>query len=1226
MIKEITKLFKLIIRSGYTPRSMREMQVVFLPKIGKSDYSEPKAYRPITLSSFLLETPRKGIKAKTIDMPKLSEFRQTTISTFKAWQESFEGYLILSRAKHECDLQGRRHLLRSALDSTWQEFWTNGGLKVAPEDDVQDIIHKMYAYLRLKRNALLDRHLFFQRNQSFSESVDEYHMKLEALLSQCNYGSKMNAELHEEILRDRIISGLNSKEVQERLLEKPLETLTLEKTLNIVRAAEVSKQGSKELNDESVINKVTKMEGNFRRKYQKSSYRQEKESSLGQKCLRCGGQHAKECPAKQSSCNFCHKQGHWEKQCYLKRNSVQQNEIEEDPKEINTIHLFSLKLNRKFPAPTATILTTVGNTTKPLRWLLDTGAEASIMSPNHLEVFGKPQLKPVSCHVQVADGSRVKVLGKIIVTVEHRAIKKQIEVLVVTGPKQCIMSFTSLVDLNIIPKGWPKNIDVQAISMNKDMKNELVFPKEIENKELREELFKEFAEVFPEDESIEPLRPMKGPEMKIELSEDAKPFKRFKANTIPFHWQDSVKKQLEVMVKKCIIEPVPLGQVGDWVLAMVPVPKQGGSGEPRITIDFVPLNKYVKRQGYPTRTPAEEISQIPGGMMWFTTLDSRHGYWQVPLAKESQHLTTFITPWGHFRFKRNAMGLINAGDEHNERGDKAIEGIPNVKKIVEDIIIYDMDYETHVRRVKEVLKRCKEHGITLSRKKAHIAQRKVDWCGYTLCREGYTVSQKLVEGLTKFPCPKNRTDVRSFCGLVQQFEALSPHLTDLMEPIRALLSPKVTFLWTEDQEKAFKDVIKELSSPRVLTFFRADANLRLETDAAQKTGFGFALWQEEPNGMWKLLRCGSRTVSSAESRYSVTESELTAVVSAIKKLRLYLRGKKFTLITDHKPLVPILNHKGLDEIESPRIVRLKEKLSGFKFNTEWRQGVKHTVADVFSRYPVSTPTCEDQEGEKDIEDFAKEFAISAVKIVDPILDGIKEETFKDKIQCELKKAITEGFPQKNMNPLLSDYYKLRDSLTVTDDLILFGTRIVVPQKLRKCVLQKLHAAHQGLERTLRRARQCVFWPGITNDINNIVRNCKQCEVHKASQRKEPLLQDERPTRPGEAIAADLFSCEGREYLAITDKYSGWLDVSDFPGAINSLAVQKTFMEWFLTMGVPNRLTTDNGPQFKSEEFSYFCQEWGIEHDKSSPYHHISNGYGEAAVCSAKDMVRKRSKE
>ncbi len=194
---------------------------------------------------------------------------------------------------------------------------------------------------------------------------------------------------------------------------------------------------------------------------------------------------------------------------------------------------------------------------------------------------------------------------------------------------------------------------------------------------------------------------------------------------------------------------------------------------------------------------------------------------------------------------------------------------------------------THINRTREVLKRCQQHGITLSRMKAHIAQKKVHWCGYTLMKQGYTISEKSVEALSNFPVPVNRTDVRSFNGLVQQFKGLSSDLAGLIKPIRALLSPKVQFQWMEDQQKAFGAVINELTSPRVLTLFRRGVNLRLETYVAQKTDLGCALWQEETDGNWKLLHCGSRTVSPAESRYSVTEIELTAVVSAVKKLRLH---------------------------------------------------------------------------------------------------------------------------------------------------------------------------------------------------------------------------------------------------------------------------------------------------------------------------------------------------
>ncbi|TRY71070.1 hypothetical protein TCAL_12980, partial [Tigriopus californicus] len=175
----------------------------------------------------------------------------------------------------------------------------------------------------------------------------------------------------------------------------------------------------------------------------------------------------------------------------------------------------------------------------------------------------------------------------------------------------------------------------------------------------------------------------------------------------------------------------------------------------------------------------------------------------VELDEESKNMMAFIMPWGLYRYKRNAMGLINAGDEHN------IRGIENVKKIVEDILIYNVDLKTHLERVEEVVKRCEDNGIMLSREKCCVAEKSVTWCGYRISEEGDTANPDLVQALMEFPTPKNVTDARSFCGLVQQFEALSANLTALLGPIRALTSPKAKLLWEGPQEEAEDDLVGE---------------------------------------------------------------------------------------------------------------------------------------------------------------------------------------------------------------------------------------------------------------------------------------------------------------------------------------------------------------------------------------------------------------------------------
>lgn len=160
---------------------------------------------------------------------------------------------------------------------------------------------------------------------------------------------------------------------------------------------------------------------------------------------------------------------------------------------------------------------------------------------------------------------------------------------------------------------------------------------------------------------------------------------------------------------------------------------------------------------------------------------------------------------------------------------------------------------------------------------------------------------------------------------------------------------------------------------------------------------------------------------------------------------------------------------------------------------------------------------------------------------------------------KLAEVIMTGFPEQKMDldEELHVYWSVQDQLTSVDGLILYGTGwIVIPGKMRKQLLDELHSAHQGQEQTLARARQCLYWPGITRDIENQVKSCEQCEMFKASQAREPLLQDEVPTHPGKAIASDLFSHAGREYLVMTDKYSGWSEIYGFSRGVSTLDVNQ----------------------------------------------------------------------
>lgn len=318
-------------------------------------------------------------------------------------------------------------------------------------------------------------------------------------------------------------------------------------------------------------------------------------------------------------------------------------------------------------------------------------------------------------------------------------------------------------------------------------------------------------------------------------------------------------------------------------------------------------------------------------------------------------------------------------------------------------------------------------------------------------------------------------------GLINQFDAFATELAEYSKPIRELLCKKSEFIWNDIRQVAFKKIISTLISPRVLAQYNPNAMLRLETDAAQSKGLGFALWQKySGEESWRLLQCGSRSTTPAESRYSATEIELQAVVWAMRKCHLFLMGKPFKLIVDHKPLQEILNYKTLNEIDSPRQQRLTEKTRPYEFTTIWRPGKDHVVVDCFSRFPADKPDAEDLQEYQECSDhlnYLRSWSLTEEIIPDLATELVVKLAKSCGLYTKLKYLVRKGFPEhKAQNRKSSGSGPLE--IICLNDLLLVGSRILVPKEYRKEMLKVLHTAHQGQERTFKRARQAVYWPGL----------------------------------------------------------------------------------------------------------------------------------------------------
>ncbi len=434
-----------------------------------------------------------------------------------------------------------------------------------------------------------------------------------------------------------------------------------------------------------------------------------------------------------------------------------------------------------------------------------------------------------------------------------------------------------------------------------------------------------------------PLQSMTGVPMKtVRKKDDGSHPNAYTPIPVAFHWKKEVKADLDRDVRLGIIERVPQGEVSEWCSRMVITRK--ANGKPRRTIDFQQLNKSTFREVHHTPSPINLVAQIPTGKVK-TVLDAWNGYHSLMLDLLSKELTTFITEWGRYRYKRGPQGFHGTGDAYTRRFDDITSGEERYLRCVDDGLLWDDSIEEAFWHTFDHIKLCADNGIVFNPSKFKFGRKSVKFAGFEVTEDGYRPANHVVEGIRNFPTPKSTTDVRSWFGLVQ-YVAYSFSQTKCMEPLRDLQSKKKPFYWDSNLENAFqksKQEILRLISEGVRAYDMRKPTC-LATDWC-KEGLGFTLMQKhckcpgipDPNcgkgqGHWKIIHAGSKTTNDSQKRYSPTEGECLAAAYGLNRCRMYTSGcPNLILATDHNPLTGILNDRRLDTIANPRLLKLKRR-------------------------------------------------------------------------------------------------------------------------------------------------------------------------------------------------------------------------------------------------------------------------------------------------------------
>ena len=642
----------------------------------------------------------------------------------------------------------------------------------------------------------------------------------------------------------------------------------------------------------------------------------------------------------------------------------------------------------------------------------------------------------------------------------------------------------------------------------------------------------EFSDVFDDSK----ITPMKGDPMVIHLDREAanyKPLRVMTARPVPLHFKDSAKATLDELIENGVLERVT--KPTEWVSPGFFVRKPNGKA--RLVTDYSAINRFIRRPIHPFSCPLDIVRGIKPKSKFFLKLDAVWGYFQIRLSEESADLTTFLLPEGRFRYLAAPMGLNPSGDEFCFKTDYAFEGL-DIEKIVDDILLQAETLEEIYRLLYAVLLRCREHNLTLSRGKLEVGT-SVKFAGYLIGADGIRPDPEKIRALSDFPAPHDVTSLRSFLGLANQLGMFVPDMSHMSDSLRPLLRKNAVFIWDPEHQRAFQKMKDLLTSPLVVGPFDPSLETELLTDASRLKGFGFALVQRTPTSL-RLVQCGSRSLTSPETRYATIELECLAVQWAMKSCRHYLLGlKRFKVLTDHKPLVGIFA-KHLSDLHNDRLLRFREKLSQYTFDVVWVPGKTHFVADALSRAPVFSPPEIDPLAPDDT--LASLMVSAVVASEDPFIRDLIADAVQDADYIQLVIALTSA---KDFSALPTPhparaYRNVWGELSIFQKhLVLLGNRLVIPSNARRRILKLLHVSHCGILRTRKLAQSLYFWPGMNSDIKSMIEACAQCQMYRPSQAAEPLQMFPEAPAPMTHVSSDLFQVGAAHYLVLVDRYSGY---------------------------------------------------------------------------------------
>ena len=466
-------------------------------------------------------------------------------------------------------------------------------------------------------------------------------------------------------------------------------------------------------------------------------------------------------------------------------------------------------------------------------------------------------------------------------------------------------------------------------------------------------------------------------------------------------------------------------------------------------------------------------------------------YHQIELKPESREITTFMTHKGLYRYKRLNFGISCAPENYNKIIMLVLQGLEGVNSIFDDIVVHAATYEEHIIRVEKVLQRLEQSGLTVNEEKCKFCIPSIEFMGHLLSAHGIGPTESKVQDILNARKPESAAEVRSFLGLVNFSARYIPDLSTVAEPLRKFMRQGVTFKWGRKEEESFNELKRRLANSETLGYFDKNAKNKVISDASP-VGLGAVLIQDQ-GGELRVISYTSRSLSKIERKYSQTEREALGIVWSCERFHMYLFGQEFELLTDHKPLEFIFSKKSKP---CARVERWVLRLQPYNYTVRHIPGSSN-IGDSLSRLLSGSKESNEI---NETEDYLMTIVESATPTAMNLKD-IEQASRDDEVFKEIKTCIMSG----NWNKLkYKEYLTVKDELCAVGDIILRGTRIVIPEIQRTQVVKLGHEGHPGIVVMKQRLRTKVWWPGIDKAIEKSCKTCYGCQLMGKPNRPEHM--------------------------------------------------------------------------------------------------------------------------